>query len=204
MDKNLPIILAISAASGFILGIKTLEYLLEHDYKIELIVSQNAYYIAESELGLVLSQDKNLIKNNILEYLNLKNKTESLKVWLDNEFHANPSSGSYKTAGMIIVPSSMSTVAAISSGYTSNLIVRSADVCIKEKRKLLVVPRETPLSSIHLENLLKLSNNGAIIVPPTIGFYSDPQSLDDCVNFLVGKILDLFGIDNSLYKRWSL
>ncbi len=204
MDRNLPIILAISAASGFILGIKTLEYLLEHDYKIELIISQNAYYIAESELGLILNNDRDFIKDNILKFLNLENKSENLKVWLDSEFHANPSSGSYKTAGMLIVPSSMSTVAAIASGYTSNLIIRSADVCIKEKRKLLVVPRETPLSSIHLENLLKLSNNGVIIVPPTVGFYSEPQSLDDCINFIVGKILDLFGIDNSLYKRWSL
>ncbi len=204
MDKNLPIILAISAASGFILGIRTLEYLLQHDYKIELIVSQNAYYIAESELGLILNNDRDLIRNNILEYLNLKNKSENLKIWLDTEFHANPSSGSYKIAGMIIVPSSMSTVAAIASGYTSSLIIRSADVCIKEKRKLLVVPRETPLSSIHLNNLLKLSDNGVIVVPPTIGFYSDPQSLDDCINFIVGKILDLFYIDNNLYKRWSL
>ena len=104
---------------------------------------------------------------------------------------------------MIIIPSSMGTVAAIASGTSDNLLTRAADVCLKERRKLVIVPREMPLSTIHLENLLKLSKNGAIIAPACPGFYHRPKELIESIDFVVGKALDLFGIEHNLFKRWK-
>lgn len=202
MNKEKPIILAITAASGIIYGIRTLEFLLRERYKIELIISENAYFIAKNEIGLELSQNSEIIKKNILNFLNLPEQEAYLKVWLNNELWASPASGSYESSGMIITPASMATVAAIASGYAENLITRTADVMIKENKELIIVPRETPLSSIHLENLLKLSRLGTKIVPPIVGFYSEIRTLEDCINFVVGKTLDACNIENQIYKRW--
>ncbi len=204
MDKEKPIVFAITAASGIIYGIKTLEFLLKEDYKVELIVSRNAYYIAKQELNLEMEHDSNNIKSNILSFINLFDKSENLKVFLNDELWADPASGSHQVSGMIIVPCSMATLAAVSAGFAESLITRAADVIIKERKNLVVVPRETPLSSIHLENMLKLSNLGVGIVPPIVGFYGKIQSIDDCINFAVGKILDACNIPNKLYKRWHI
>ena len=201
--NNKPIILAITGASGTILGMKILEFLLKGDYRVELIISQSAYYVAKQELGLELVHDSKQIKDNILSYIGIQEKCDYLKVWMNDELWANPSSGSYDIAGMMIVPASMSTVASIAHGLSDKLITRVADVAIKQGRKLVIVPRETPFSSIHLDNMLKLSNLGVKIVPPIIGFYGGVQSLDEGLNFIIGKILDVFGIENVLYKRWS-
>jgi len=200
---NKPVILAISAASGIIYGIRTLEFLLKNGYSTELVISEHAYYIAKQELGIDLEHDREKIRQKILSYINLSDREEFLKVWLNNELWAPPASGSYATSGMIIAPASMSLVASISSGIADNLITRASDVIIKEKKSLVVVPRETPLSSIHLENLLKLSNLGVRIVPPITGFYADIRTLDDSINFVAGKILDAANIENNLYKRWQ-
>ncbi len=205
MKKDNPVILAITAASGIIFGIRTLEFLLENDFKVELIISSKAYYIAKHEINLELSHDKEIIHKNITKFLNnIENKKQNLKIWLDDELWANPSSGSYKTAGMIIAPASMATISAISQGYAENLITRSADVCLKEKRPLTVVPRETPLNSIHLENMLKLSKLGVNIVPPIIGFYGKINVISDSIDFVVGKVLDVNNIENNLYERWKI
>jgi len=202
MNKEKPIVLAITAESGIIYGIRTLEFLLRERYKVELIISENAYFIAKNELELDLSHNSEIIKKNILNFLNLPELEKYLKVWLNNELWASPASGSYESSGMIITPASMATVAAITSGYAENLITRTADVMIKEHKDLVIVPRETPLSSIHLENLLKLSNLGVRIVPPVVGFYSKIQTLEDCINFVVGKTLDACNIENQIYKMW--
>ncbi|MFH0702952.1 MAG: flavin prenyltransferase UbiX [bacterium] len=204
MNKEKPVLIAITAASGVIYGIKTLEFLLKNNYQVELIISQKAYYIAKQEIGLELSHDSKIIKKNILDFLNLLDKEDFLKVWLNDELYAAPSSGSYKISAMIISPASMASIAAISTGYAETLITRTADVMIKERRNLIIVPRETPFSSIHLENMLKLSNLGVKIVPPIIGFYGKIQSIDDCINFVIGKILDACDIPNKLYERWYL
>lgn len=196
-----PVVLAIAAASGVIYGIKTLEYLLKEGFKVELVVSPRAYYIFKQELGIELENNREQIKQSLLKYLKID--SENLIVWLDDENWANISSGSYRTKGMIIAPASMATVAAISAGFAESLITRAADVCIKEKRPLTIVPRETPLSSIHLENMLKLSKAGVNIVLPTPGFYGKIKTLDDGINFVVGKILDAANIDNDLYERWN-
>lgn len=203
MNKNEPIILAITAASGIIYGIRTLEFLLKNDYKVELIVSSKAYYIFEQELGLEICHDKKIIKKQILDYLDIKGNFKNLKVWLDNEIWASPASGSYKTMSMMIVPASMASIASIASGLSENLISRTADVMIKEERNLVISPRETPFSAIHLENLLKLSRLRVKIVPPIIGFYGKIKTLEDGIDFVVGKILDAGGVPNELYERWN-
>ena len=113
------------------------------------------------------------------------------------------SSGSFQTDGMALVPCSMKTLAAVANGFSYNLIARAADVTLKERRPLVIVPRETPLSSIHLRNMLSLSNDGAILLPPCIGFYSRPKDLNQAINHIVGKILDEFHITHQLYKRWN-
>jgi len=204
VKQNNPIILAISAASGVIYGIKLLEFLLEHNFQVELIISSKAYYIIKHELGLEFCHNKEEIYTNIINFLKLEKEQINLQVWLDDELWANPASGSYKTQGMIIAPASMATIAAISSGLAENLITRTADVCLKEKRMLTVVPRETPLNSIHLENMLKLSKLGVNIVPPISGFYGKMKTLEDSINFITGKILDASNIENDLYERWHL
>ncbi len=204
MKKNNPVILAITAASGIIFAIRTLEFLLKNDFQVELIVSSKAYYIAKHEIELDLSHDRKEIRENILKFLKVENKKQNLHVWLDDEIWASPSSGSYKTEGMIIAPASMAVISAISLGNAENLITRAADVCLKQKRPLTVVPRETPLNSIHLENMLKLSKLGVNIVPPITGFYGKIKTIDDSIDFVVGKILDINNIENSLYERWQI
>ncbi|MEN2257557.1 UbiX family flavin prenyltransferase [Paraclostridium benzoelyticum] len=112
-------------------------------------------------------------------------------------------SGSFKTDGMIIVPCSMKTLASVAHGFSESLLTRCADVCIKDRRKLVLLPRETPLSSIHLENMLKLSNIGVTIMPPTPGFYNHPQDISDIVTSIIGRCLDQFDIEHNLLKRWG-
>ncbi|OGH99504.1 MAG: hypothetical protein A2039_02020 [Candidatus Melainabacteria bacterium GWA2_34_9] len=202
MNKNEPIILAIMAASGIIYGIRILEFLLKNQHKVELIISSKAYYIFEQELGIEICHDKAVIRKQILDYLKIDSENRNLKVWLDNEIWASPASGSYKTKGMIIAPASMASIASIANGLSENLAARIADVMIKEENPLIIVPRETPFSAIHLENMLKLSKLRVKIVPPIIGFYGKITTLEDGIDFVVGKILDAAGIQNDLYERW--
>ena len=116
---------------------------------------------------------------------------------------ASVSSGSFKTDGMVVVPCSMKTLAGIANSYNNDLITRAADVCLKERRRLVVVPRETPLHRGHLLNMLAVTDMGGVILPPMPGFYSGPQTIDDIVNHTVGKTLDLLGVDNAKFKRWE-
>lgn len=116
---------------------------------------------------------------------------------------ANIASGSFVTAGMVVIPCSMKTLAGIVTGYSENLLLRSADVCLKEKRKLVLVPREMPLSSLHLENMLKASQYGAVIMPPMLTFYNSPQTIMDMVRHIVGKILMQFNLDYRQFKPWE-
>jgi 4-hydroxy-3-polyprenylbenzoate decarboxylase len=125
------------------------------------------------------------------------------KVYEDNDMAAPVSSGSFKTDGMAIVPCSMKTLSSIANGFDDSLVSRAAGVCIKEQRKLVLVPRETPLSKIHLENMVKLAGAGAVILPAMPGFYHKPKDVEDLVNYVVGKVLDQFAIEHNLFKRWG-
>jgi len=202
-STNLPIILAISGASGSIYGLRLLQFLLEHKYGVELVISNSAKRVMAQELSLSLSSNLNEVKQQLLSYLKLNISDEYFSVWDHKNIAASISSGSFKTRGMVIIPASMGTVGAIASGTSDNLITRAADVCLKERRKLVIVPREMPFNTIHLENLLKLSRVGAVIAPASPGYYSKPKTLTDSIDFVIGKVLDLFEIDHSLFKRWS-
>jgi len=202
-----PITVAISGASGTVYGIRILQFLLENNYKVDFIISESASKVAKEEINLDLSLNPHLLKEQVLSHFTVKSNNKIngafLNVWAHNDISASISSGSYRSLGMIIVPASMGTIAAISCGTSDNLITRAADVCLKERRRLVLVPREMPFSSIHLENLLKLSKTGAVIAPACPGFYHNPKELTDAIDFVVGKVLDLFGIDHNLFKRWK-
>jgi 4-hydroxy-3-polyprenylbenzoate decarboxylase len=201
-------ILAITGASGSIFGIRLLKELLKVS-EVHLVISSNTFPIIKDETGLdwttesqqsaVSSQQSKKTEDIIRKYF----KTERLFYYEDRQMGSPIASGSFKTDGMLVVPCSMKTLSGIANGYANNLIERAADVTIKEGRPLLLSPREIPFSAIHLENMLKLARLGVKIVPPVPAFYHQPKNLDDIVNFIVGKILDTFSIEHTLFKRWG-
>lgn len=210
-------VLAITGASSSILGIRLLEELLKVS-EVHLIISSNTFSIMRDEIksqeSEVMSQELAKFMSQIAEFGKLRSdkieeifrkqfKTERLFFYDYRDLEAPIASGSFKTDGMLVVPCSMKTLSAIANGYASNLIERSADVTIKEGRPLLLSPREMPFSAIHLENMLKLSRLGVKIAPPVIAFYHNPQKISDIIDFIVGKILDLFSIEHELFKRWG-
>lgn len=181
------IIVGISGGSGAIYGVALLKILQEMGIETHLVVSTMGEYVVEHECGINLEELKGLAS-----------------YYHDNKDLAAPiSSGSFKTDGMIIIPSSMKTVAAVANGLSDNLLTRAADVIIKERRKLVIVPRETPLSVIHLENMLKLARMGVTILPASPGFYNHPESIGDIVSAIVGRALDQLGIEHNLINRWG-
>lgn len=181
------IIVGISGGSGAIYALAILKALKDLGIETHLVVSNMGEYVVNHECGIDLDELKNMA-DFYYENYNLS---------------APIASGSFKTDGMIVVPCSMKTLASIACGFSDSLLTRASDVCIKDKRKLVIMPRETPLSSIHLENMLKLSNLGVIIMPPTPGFYNNPQDLSDIVTSIVGRCIDQFDIDHDLLKRWG-
>ncbi len=187
------VVLAITGASGIIYGLKLLDNLLKN-FKVELILTDSSISVMQYENNLSISKVDDFKK--IYDF-------DNLIVYSEKDISAPLASGSHITEGMFIVPCSMKTLSAIANGYADNLVTRTADVMIKEKRKLILSPREMPFSAIHLENMLKLSRIGAVIAPPIPAFYSNPKTLDDLVNFVVGKLLDCMGIENDIYRRWN-
>lgn len=190
-------VLAITGTTGVILGISLLRELLR-EHEVHLIVSNSAIPIMFEEVGVDLSKDRTEVLKRYL-----KMEDVHLHVYKEDNLWVPIASGSFKTEGMFVVPCSMKTLSAIANGYASGLVERVADVTIKEGRPLILCPRETPLSTIHLENLLKLSAIGVRIVPPVIGFYHKPATIEDMVDFIVGKLLDQADIDNDIYRRWQ-
>lgn len=180
------IVIAISGASGAIYGIRLLEELNTAGVQTHLILSGAAMETIKMETTCSLEE---LEKNAHYYYAN-------------ENIAAAPASGSFLHDGMVIAPCSMKTLSAIAHGYADNLINRAADVTIKEQRKLILITRETPLSAIHLENMLKLARLGVFIMPPVTSFYHRPQTIEDMISQLTGRILDKLGIENSLVRRW--
>lgn len=193
---------AITGASGTIYAYRTLQLLAESGAveTINLIMSGVAPVVAQVEMGASIKEPNTKIIN---EWLGFAADSKLIRFWQLDNLAAKPSSGSNKQAGMIIVPCSMGTIGAIASGAGTNLIHRAADVCLKEGRKLVIVPRETPYNSIHLENMLKLSNAGARILPASPGFYHRPKSIGELVDHLCFRILDQFDIPHSKQTQWT-
>jgi len=184
----LRLIVAITGASGVVYGNRLLEALREKKVETYLVVSKVAESVIEHEL-----------KTTKRELEKLANYVYDV-----NDLSAPIVSGSFKTDGMIVIPCSMKTLAGITHGYSDNLILRAADVTLKEKRKLILVPRETPLSVVHLRNMLDLASQGVFILPAMPAYYHKPEKLEDLIDFIVGKALDLLGIQHELFKRWSI
>jgi 4-hydroxy-3-polyprenylbenzoate decarboxylase len=181
------IIVGITGATGAIFGVRALEALKQAGVETHLVLSKWGQQTVEHETGLTLQ--------DLQERASVLHGTGNMA--------ATISSGSFRTEGMLIAPCSMRTTAAIAHGTGDNLVHRAADVVLKERRLLVLVPRESPLSEVHLENLLKLARLGARIVPPMPAFYNHPASLDDMVNHVVARVLDQFGIDAPFAQRWD-
>jgi 4-hydroxy-3-polyprenylbenzoate decarboxylase len=193
---------AITGASGSIYAHRTLQLLAASGpvETINLILSDTAATVEQVEMGVGL-RDADAAKVNA--WLGLEEGSKLIRLWRLDNFAAKPSSGSNKQAGMIVVPCSMGTMGAIASGAGTNLIHRAADVCLKEHRRLVLVPREAPYNAIHLENMLKLTHAGATILPASPGFYHRPKTIDELVEHLCFRILDQFDIPHSKRSQWT-
>jgi 4-hydroxy-3-polyprenylbenzoate decarboxylase len=201
MIDNKQIALAITGASGAPYSKRLLEILLAQGITVHLMVSAAARILLADELGWKLpSRASDIHKQLIAEF---DCDPELLKVYGEQQWSSPLASGSHRVPTMIVCPCTMGTLSSIAVGSSDNLINRAADVMIKEQRKLIIVPRETPFSPIHLENMLKLSQIGVCILPPNPGFYFNPQTLDEIIDFVVAKILDQAGIDHQLSQRWG-
>ncbi len=184
---HLKLIIAITGASGVIYARRLLEALRSSNVETHLVISRNAEKVIEHELGVAKKEIENLASH----------------VYDVDNWESPIISGSFRSDGMVIVPCSMKTLAGIAHGYSDNVILRAADVMLKEGKKLILVPRETPLSVVHLRNMLWLARHGVHIVPAMPAFYHKPKSVEDLVNFIVGKVLDILGIEHTLYRRWK-
>lgn len=195
------ICLAFTGASGMPYGIRLLECLLAAGCHVQLLYSQVAQVVAKQEMGLELPARA----SEAAEFFRQRHATlpGTLAVYGREEWFAPVASGSNPPAAMVVCPCTMGTLAAIAQGLAGNLIERAADVALKERRPLILVPRETPFSTIHLENMLRLAQAGAVILPPNPGFYHHPQSVADVVDFVVARILDHLGVPHALIARWG-
>jgi 4-hydroxy-3-polyprenylbenzoate decarboxylase len=194
------IFVALTGASGSIYGLRLMEELVRRGFLLTVSASASGQQVCREETGLDLSGDPLTATARLCKHLGVKLGVEVTAP--DNLFVA-AASGSAAPEAMVVAPCSMGTLGRIACGASSNLIERSADVMLKEHRPLLLVPRETPLSEIHLENMLKLARAGVRIIPAMPAFYHRPESVDDLVNFVVGKVLDQLGVPNDLFKRWG-
>ena len=194
--------LALTGASGLPYGLRLLDCLLDHDLEVRLLYSQAAQIVAQQELGLRLASRPDEARTALLAWMQRPDDVR-LRVFGREEWFAPVASGSNPSDAMVICPCTTGTLAAIAHGLSDNLIERAADVSLKEGRKLVLVPRETPLSVIHLENMLTLARAGAVILPPAPGFYTHPRTVADMVDFVVARILDQLGLPHQLQPRWG-
>lgn len=196
MSASLPIVVAITGASGAPYAVRLLESLVAAQRKVWLIISGHGFRLLQTEVGIAdVAQLRSRIGAEPFDAY--------VHVYDDGDRGAAPASGSTRSAGMVICPCSMGTISAISQGTSRSLVERAADVALKERRRLIVVPRETPYSRIHLENMLRLTEAGAVVMPASPGFYHDPRGINDLVDFVVARILDHLEVEHSLVKRWG-
>lgn len=192
-------VVGITGASGSIYGIRLIEELLLQSFQVHLVVTEAGWRVLKEELGWETARRTAALEQRFGEAL-----SSGLLTFHPNaDIGAAIASGSFRVQGMVIMPCSMGTLASIAHGISDDLMTRVADVMLKENRQLLLVPRETPLHAIHLENMLTLSRLGVRMIPAMPAFYYKPQSMDEMVDFLVGKVMDNMGIDHDLYRRWG-
>ena len=195
-STNLPIVFAITGASGAPYAIRLLEQLIVAKRRVQLVVSSHGLRLlrTESDVGSVEA---------LRERVGGAAWDRFVTLFDDGDRGAAPASGSALNAGMVICPCSMGTLSAIAVGASRSLVERAADVALKERRSLVLVPRESPLSAIHLENMLRVTRAGAVVLPASPGFYHRPRSIEDLVDFVVARILDHLGVEHALVKRWG-
>ncbi|QEY18342.1 UbiX family flavin prenyltransferase [Cellvibrio sp. KY-GH-1] len=200
-SKQRTITLAITGASGAQYGLRLLQCLLAADCKVYLMISSAAEVVIRTETDLDLPRD---IDEQQAFFSSLFEADEDqLQVLAKDDWFAAVASGSSSPSSMVICPASGGTLSAIAHGASNNLIERAADVALKERRKLIVVPRETPYSEIHLENMLKLTQMGVVVLPASPGFYMQPQTVEELIDFIVARILDQLGVTQELMPRWG-
>ena len=198
----LPIILGVSGASGLIYAVRALKFLLMAEYAVELVASKSSYMVWQSEQNIRMPSNSVQQEQFWRQQAEVETKGK-LRCHPWGDVGANIASGSFRTLGMVVIPCSMSTVAKLAAGLSSDLLERSADVQLKEGRKLVIVPRETPFSLIHLRNLTTLAEAGARIVPAIPAWYHNPQTVEDLVDFVVARALDQLDIDCIPLQRWQ-
>ena len=196
-----PIAIALTGASGMPYALTLLKELVKSQEKIYVMISQAANTVIAMETDLNLGSDTKAIEKNLTQYLDAKDG--QIEVFSKNQWTAPVASGSNPPRAMVVCPCTMSTLSAIAHGSADNLMHRAADVVIKEQKKLILVPRETPYSAIHLENMLKLARLGVVIMDANPAFYQNPQTIDDLVNFVVARILDHLDVNHDLAPPWQ-
>jgi len=195
-SSGLPLVVAITGASGAPYAVRLVHELVRSGQPIWLIVSAHGWRLLQTESGIA---DGRAFRRHV----GAARWDANVRAFDDGDRGAAPASGSTLTGGMVICPCSLGTVAAVAHGTSRSLIERAADVTLKERRKLIVVPRETPLSDIHLENLLRLSRAGALVLPAAPGYYNRPKTVDELVDFVVARVLDHVGVRHGLGQRWA-
>ncbi len=201
MNPPRSVTLAWTGASGMPYGLRLLQSLLAADVTVYLLVSSAARIVARQEMDLSLPGRAEELQSFLVQ--RYSTTPEQLQVYGREDWFAPVASGSNPADAMVVCPCSMGSLAAIAQGLADNLIERAADVCLKEQRKLILVPRETPFSALHLENMLKLARMGVSILPPNPAFYHHPKTVDDMVDFVVARILDQLSIPHQLMPRWG-
>ncbi len=192
-------IVAITGASGSVYGLRLVTELLRSGHRVSLILTSAGRQVLKHEVGLDWSAEIKQQRHQVQEHF----ASIAVDCLALDDFWSGAASGSNAADAMIVVPCSMGTAGRIAAGLSGNLLERAADVMLKERRPLIMVPRETPFNTIHLENLLRLAQAGAVVLPAMPGFYHGPESVADLVDFVVGKILDQLNIENDLFERWG-
>ena len=195
------IVIAITGASAMQIAERSIQVLLENDQSVDLILSKGSYEVAKSERGINIPVEPNAQREFWRSNLDVKSGKLTCYRW--NDHSASIASGSHKTKGMVIVPCSMGTLGRIASGFSLDLIERCADVHLKENRRLIISPRESPLNLIHIENIKRLAIAGASIVPPIPAWYTNPKTIEDIIDFIVVRLFDSLGEDLKYIKRWN-
>lgn len=195
------VLVGITGASGSVYGLRLCEELLRQGKRVLVTASRPGIGVVREETGFDLSGGEDYVAARLRGHFGVS--PEQLSFFADDNLFAPPASGSAAPAAMVVAPCSMGTLARIAAGFSGTLLERCADVMLKEGRPLALVPRETPLSAIHLENMLKLARLGVRIVPAMPAFYHKPKTMDDLVDFVVGKVLDTLGVEHELFTRWG-